>query len=89
MGVIENLLQTVPLPRMVEVSQRFDRPKLEKPASELGAAIRVGNYFSGLKPGAQSMNLSWREPCPSSFPPWAATLAPRQKAREKCWKALA
>lgn len=53
MGVIENLLQAVPLPRMAEVSQRFDRPKLENPAAELGAAIRQGNYFSGLKPRAR------------------------------------
>ena len=52
MGVIEGLLQAVPLPRMVEVSQHFDRPRIEDPAAELGRALREKAYFSSLAPGA-------------------------------------
>jgi hypothetical protein len=52
MGVIEGFLEAVPLPRMVEVSQLFDRPRVEDPASELGGALRDKGYFTNLAPGA-------------------------------------
>lgn len=52
MGVIEGLLEAVPLPRMVEVSQRFDRPRSKDPAGELGEALRGKKYFANLAPGA-------------------------------------
>ncbi|MDX9827554.1 MAG: lactate racemase domain-containing protein, partial [Spirochaetia bacterium] len=47
------LLEGVPLPKMAVVAQEFPRPRLDEIEAVLKAKLRVGEYFSTVKPGSE------------------------------------
>ncbi len=50
-SVVKKLLCDMPIPRMVKVRQRFERPKIEDVASELVKKLKDKGVFSAIKPG--------------------------------------
>lgn len=53
MSGIDDLLNSIPVPRMVEVFQRFERPELNDPGGELKRLLSDKKVFSRLRPGAE------------------------------------
>ncbi len=51
MSTIDSLLDSIPLPKMVRVKQRFERPVIADVAGELSARLAAAKAFAGLKPG--------------------------------------
>jgi hypothetical protein len=51
MSTIDNLLDPIPLPRVVKVKQRFDRPKVKDPAQELTRLMREKDIAKLLRKG--------------------------------------
>lgn len=51
MSTIDNLLDPIPVPRVVKVKQRFDRPKVEDPAAELTRLLREKNVARLVRKG--------------------------------------
>ena len=51
MSAIDNLLDNIPIPRMVTVKQRFERPVIADVAKELMAKLSAANVLAKIKPG--------------------------------------
>ena len=51
MSTIDTLLDPIPVPRMVRVRQRFDRPVVRDPEAELVSGLRAKGVLAGLKKG--------------------------------------
>ncbi len=51
MSMIDTLLDPIPLPRVVPVRQRFDRPTVADPAAELTAGLREKGALKGIRRG--------------------------------------
>lgn len=51
MSTIDNLLDSIPVPRMVTVKQRFDSPRVENPENELTRLLREKNVASLVRKG--------------------------------------
>lgn len=49
MSTIDTLLDPIPVPRMVRVRQRFDRPVVRDPEAELVSGLRAKGVLAGLK----------------------------------------
>ncbi|HOK20370.1 MAG TPA: lactate racemase domain-containing protein, partial [Thermosynergistes sp.] len=50
-SAVKKLLCDMPIPRMVKVRQRFERPKIEDVASELVKKLKDKGVLSAIKPG--------------------------------------
>ena len=50
-GVIENLLKSIPIPRMVRVRQRLERPVLQDPGGELVRRLEAGGHLGHIENG--------------------------------------
>ena len=53
MSAIDEILDRIPLPRVVTVRQTFPRPRIEDPGAELVARVRARGLLAGIKPGAR------------------------------------
>ncbi len=53
MSAIDQILDRIPLPRVVTVRQTFPRPRIEDPGAELLARVRARGLLAGIKPGAR------------------------------------
>ena len=51
MSTIDNLLDPIPIPRMVRVSQQFERPAVKYVEAELLAKLYAKNVLNRIKPG--------------------------------------
>jgi hypothetical protein len=51
MSTIDNLLDPIPLPRVVKVRQRFDRPVVAAPEAELVSRLRAKGVLGAVKKG--------------------------------------
>lgn len=51
MSTIDNLLDGIPIPRVVRVRQVFERPRLEDPAGELATRLAAKGALKGVRPG--------------------------------------
>lgn len=51
MSFIDDVLDTVRIPRFVKVRQNFPRPKVENFVEELTAKLTVGGYLDSVRPG--------------------------------------
>ncbi len=50
-GVIEDLLESIPIPRMVRVRQRLERPVLQDPGEELVRRLEAGGHLGRIESG--------------------------------------
>ncbi len=57
MNIIEELLQGVPLPRMVKVHQKFDAPEIQDVAGAVHQAVRDADVLSRINEAT-----AWRLP---------------------------
>lgn len=51
MGVVNDLIKDMPLPRMARVRQRLDDERIEDVEEAVGRALRDGGALAGVKPG--------------------------------------
>lgn len=51
MSAIDDLLDPIPLPRMLPVRQHFERPVVEDVEAALMERLRAGGYLSSVRPG--------------------------------------
>ena len=51
MSTIDNLLDPIPIPRVVKVRQRFDRPKVTDPEAELTARLKAKGVLGNIRKG--------------------------------------
>lgn len=53
MGVIEEILKDIPLPRMVRIRQTFEAPELDDPIAELHKELEKPGTIDALRPGSE------------------------------------
>ncbi|MCX7781938.1 MAG: nickel-dependent lactate racemase [Negativicutes bacterium] len=51
MNAIDRLLDPIPIPKMIRVRQKFDRPQLADVAGELQSKLRAKGILAAIKPG--------------------------------------
>lgn len=51
MSMVDELLKDIPIPRVVQVRQRFDDTKLDDPVAELRAGIAANEGYKKIRPG--------------------------------------
>ncbi len=73
MSTIDNLLDRIPIPRLVNVRQAFARPRVADAAAELSARLRAG-ALSGVRPG-QRIAIAAGSRGITALPPMIRTLA--------------
>lgn len=53
MGVIEEVLKDIPLPKMIRIRQTFDAPELDDPIAALEEQLQKPGTIDAIKPGSQ------------------------------------
>lgn len=51
MSAIDQLLEQIPIPRMVKARQTFDRPRVGDLDTALSQMLKIGGYLSEIRPG--------------------------------------
>lgn len=51
MSAIDQLLEQIPIPRMVKAHQSFDRPRIDDLEKSLTQMLRAGGYLTKIRPG--------------------------------------